>query len=58
MTVHIATDANHGGTWLNGIEPCVTGTTRRTMMTNLEQVGFAHVVHENRLHRQANIAGQ
>jgi len=35
MTIRIATDTDHGGPWLNGIEPCVTGTTHRTMMPNL-----------------------
>jgi hypothetical protein len=47
MTVRIATDANDGGPRLNGIEPRVTGTARRTMMPNLEQIDFTHFTHKN-----------
>ena len=47
MTVRIATDANDGGPRLNGIEPRVTGTARRTMMPNLEQVDCTHFTHKN-----------
>ena len=47
MTVRIATDANDGDPWLNGVEPRVTGTARRTMMPNLEQVDCTHFTHKN-----------